>query len=460
MEQNVKKIDQAAAVRAWLNEKALPLAAVTAGHDFADLQPLKEILAQVRVVGLGEATHGTREFFQCKHRLVEFLVKEMGFTVFVIEGSYAACQRINEYVLYGQNDPAVALSGVGFWTWDTEEVAALIEWMRQYNLTQPAEHKVRFCGNDVQFVQAALDNVQSFLDRVAPERTELTGAALAPVAETQHRARSTPTHNDPERKAASLAALEQLIGWLEMHRVRLSRQTSATEFELALQQARVLLQFQECYGAPLNYRTMNRDLYMAENTAYIANVLYPDAKLVVWAHNGHIHKQAEVYEGQTLTSQGQYMAAIFGPAYYAFGFAFDGGTFLSRIMEQDPSQANIEAYVAGDLTEFTVGPAPEGSLDWHLASLGKGDLIVDFRGAPRCEAVQAWLRTPLSAWSMGSVFSPNWAREQQSTTEPPLAYDGIIFVERTTAARQNAGGAERRAAVTHRHERAVKKQGE
>ena len=64
-------------VIAWLGENAIPVKSVVAGNGFDDLQPLKDILKDVRLVGLGEATHGTREFFQFKHRLLEFLAQEI-----------------------------------------------------------------------------------------------------------------------------------------------------------------------------------------------------------------------------------------------------------------------------------------------------------------------------------------------------------------------------------------------
>ena len=84
---------------AWVRANAMPLASVEAGHGFADLEPLRHIIGDARIVSLGEATHGTREFFQLKHRLLEFCVSELGFTIFGIEASYPECLRINDYVL-------------------------------------------------------------------------------------------------------------------------------------------------------------------------------------------------------------------------------------------------------------------------------------------------------------------------------------------------------------------------
>ena len=85
------------AIVTLLRRQAIPLRSITAGSGFDDLMPLKEVLRDVRVVGLGEATHGTREFFQFRHRMLEFLVEEMGYTVLAVEGSYAAFMNINDY---------------------------------------------------------------------------------------------------------------------------------------------------------------------------------------------------------------------------------------------------------------------------------------------------------------------------------------------------------------------------
>jgi Erythromycin esterase homolog len=130
----------------------------------------------VRIVGLGGETHGTREFFQLKHRMVEFLVKEMGFRVFAIEASYSACQTINDYVMGRMNDGATALKSQGFWTWDTEEVLAMMDWMRAYNATVPPERRVQFAGFDIQVNNPGQAKLLEYLGRVAPERRADTEA--------------------------------------------------------------------------------------------------------------------------------------------------------------------------------------------------------------------------------------------------------------------------------------------
>ncbi|WP_395842540.1 erythromycin esterase family protein [Archangium violaceum] len=131
------------------------------------------MLKNVRVVALGEATHGTREFFQLKHRMFEFLVTRMGFTVFAIEAPFTGAWAINDYVLTGQGEPAAALAGLRFWTWQTEEVLALIHWMRAYNTSPEHPRKLKFYGVDMQAVhQEAARVVLAYLARVDPEHAE------------------------------------------------------------------------------------------------------------------------------------------------------------------------------------------------------------------------------------------------------------------------------------------------
>src|SRR6476620_3758937 len=117
----------------WIRANAIRLNTSEAGHGFADMQALKPLIGNARIVSLGEATHGTREFFQLKHRMLEFLATEMGFTIFSIEANMPEAYRLNDYVLNGVGDPAKLLRGMYFWTWNTEEVLDMIRWMRELN---------------------------------------------------------------------------------------------------------------------------------------------------------------------------------------------------------------------------------------------------------------------------------------------------------------------------------------
>ena len=157
----------------WIRGNAIPLSTPEAGRGFSDLQPLKAVIGDARIVALGEATHGSREFFQLKHRMLEFLATEMGFTVFSIEANLPEAYRLNDYVLEGAGDPAQLLRGMYFWTWDTEEVLVMIRWMREFN--QAGKGRVQFTGFDMQTPTVAAGIVRDFVSRY----DETYGATVA-----------------------------------------------------------------------------------------------------------------------------------------------------------------------------------------------------------------------------------------------------------------------------------------
>lgn len=149
----------------WLAEHAVPFDTVEADHGFQDLAPLKEMIGGARVVGLGEGTHGTREHFQLKHRLVEYLATELGFTLFAIEACMPESQALDPYVRGGEGDPGKLIGGMYFWTWHTEEVLAMVEWMRAHNA---AGGDLGFTGFDMQTPDVAMAKVVAFLEVVDP----------------------------------------------------------------------------------------------------------------------------------------------------------------------------------------------------------------------------------------------------------------------------------------------------
>jgi erythromycin esterase len=413
-----------AAVSRWLADAAIPLKTVLAEQGLEDLAPVAQILKDVRIVGLGEATHGTREFFQFKHRMTEFLVKELGYTVFALEASYAACLNINDYVLYGKGDPAQALASQKFWTWDTEEVRDLIAWMRRYNQTVPEARKVRFLGYDLQHLDQAFEVIPAFLARVAPDQVAVARAAFAPLQPTTGNVAALQRLTDPEKRQLR-AGLQSLLAYFALHEAWLAERSSRAEYETALQHTRTLLQLIDSYARPSDDPTKAnlRDRYMADNIAHIVHASSPGTRVVVWAHNAHVSYGA--YGGD---SMGARLREIYGQAYYAIGFAFNQGGFQSRNMDD-----------RSVLTDFTVPAAREGSIEWYLSQSRHPLFFVDLRRAAQ-GLVADWLRTPAPMRSVGSGFSPKAPERFESATSVGTWYDGLFYIDRTTPARPNPTG--------------------
>lgn len=413
----------------WLSQKALPLRSLTPGSEAGDLAPLQHMLQGVRVVGLGEATHGSREFFQCKHRLIEYLVKEMGFTVFGLEASAAACDKINDYVLYGKGNGKEALAGQKFWQWDTEEVYAMIEWMHDYNRAAGESRKVKFYGFDYQANDLAIEGLGAYLKKVAPGWMDSVATTLA-LMKTDNPQRPTYvkfyTLKSEERQSLA-ARVNAMFRYLTDHKAVLIERSSAREFEQAQRYARLLAQFTDTYGKDSYGKDdpesveATRDRYMAENIVQILRVEGKGARMVIWTHNGHAN--ARPY------NMGYYLRKTFGAEYYAFGFSFNQGAFQAL---------GITGKSTPTVQEFSVVPAFLGSVGWHLHQVGEKSFMVNLREAPTSGAVAQWLAAPHAMRSIGNGYGPG---NPAGYYNPPVvlkeAFDGLIFIEQVSRARPN-----------------------
>jgi erythromycin esterase-like protein len=175
--------DSEPALTDWIATHAVRIKTPAAGNGFDDLQPLKKVVGNARIVSLGEATHGTREFFQLKHRLVEFLASEMGFTIFSIEANMPEAYKLNDYVLNGNGDPAQLLRGLYFWTWDTEEVLDMIRWMREFN--KSGKGRIEFTGFDMQTPDVAQQIVSDFVAKNDSDYARLLAESVRQLKSSQ-----------------------------------------------------------------------------------------------------------------------------------------------------------------------------------------------------------------------------------------------------------------------------------
>ncbi len=416
------------AVHDWLARQAIPLRSIEAGSGFDDLAPLKLLFKDVRIVALGEATHGTREFFQFKHRMLEFLVTQMGFTVFAIEASYPDCLPIDDYVMFGKGDADKALAGQGFWTWNTQEVRDLIEWLRRYNSKQPEEKRVHFLGMDMQRYTRAFSIIREYLSKTAPDKLADAEAAMKPLWFDQGQPRTNEAVTSFRRARKKAGPLLDAFGaWFDQQREKLISRSSATDYAIARQHVRILQQYVFINASSVNARYRRRDTAMAGNVRWMFDFLGPETRMVLWAHNEHVQF------GRT-TAMGSHLRAAFGRAYYALGFDFNEGAFQSREMVGMSWRR---------LREFRIGPAPEGSIGWVFdrakQRLSSENFIINLRDAPSQGPVATWLMTSHRSYEIGAGFADDfWPGRNLRPQVLVKTYDGLIFINRTTRARPTA----------------------
>lgn len=404
-------------VIAWLHGHAVRLRTVRAGNGFDDLQSLKGIIGSARIVALGEATHGTREFFQLKHRMLEFLVQEMGFTIFAIEAPMPEAFDINEYVLTGKGDPERAIWGLSLWPWITEEVLDMIRWMRAYNQDDNHRQKIKFYGFDLQTTSRAVTEAIGYLRKLDPDQALLMEKSLAVIAdpflERDFRSQSR------DEKGALLDVAGGILARFDEHRDEYVRLTSVADWTLARQHLAIVVQNLESQASPPTLPT--RDSAMAANIRWILDQEGPDSRMVLWAHNGHI---ANIF--LSVGSMGWNLRKMFGTDLITFGFAFNRGSF--QAVDMPPSTAGRR--------EFSVDAAPEETLDGTLAAAGLSIAAVDLREIPRDGPVADWFNRPLATRNIGAGYSEQYAEAFFGPQFPQILthqFDAILFTENTTA---------------------------
>lgn len=409
--------DEEQEVIQWLAANAKPLLSVAPGAETADLQPLKQILDGVRVVGLGEGSHGTHEHFTMKHRLLEFLVKEMGYRTFAMEASYTAGLAVNRYLQTGEGDPKEVLRGLGFWTWDTEEVLAMLTWMRAYNESAPTDQRLQFVGFDVQVVDSGVALLYQYLEAVHPEELDRFKWHLDELRLST----MTMRERDAEYKETHLKELKALADLIERD---LGAPPSAPIDSVTAHKVAVnLYRYYEAIGVPTDDVTSSarRDAYMAETIGDLLAELGPTGKIVLWAHNGHV-ADAEPWMGSHLRKQ-------LGDAYYVLGLELHRGSI--RIIENQ-NQRRITG--PGPLT---IGEPPRESLQWVLNCAGLGNSLIDLRSSAKSPAFEAWQARKRPFWWFGAVIETKSPTAASQFLGRLTDFDGMIYIPESTAARPN-----------------------
>lgn len=361
--------------------------------------PLKEIVGDARIVALGEATHGTREFFQLKHRMLEFLVTEMGFSIFSIEANMPESYRMNDFVLKEEGDPAKLLKGMYVWLWDTEEVLDMVLWMREYN--RSGKGPVEFTGFDMQSPQVAMKIVRDFV-------AEADSDYLPAVANAVEMVRATRGSREVDPQIPF--EWEKVTKHLESLRSR-------SGLAWAIQNARIVQQGTQQAAAsrtdPVAAMAF-RDTSMAANVKWILDQS-DDAKIVLWAHNWHVMTGPDAGMGAALRE-------TYGDQLRTFGFAFNQGSFRAMSSNQD-------------VQSFKVSPAPAGSLDATLSASGMPLFALDLRDTPKTGPVPEWLGAKQLTRNIFQGYSPNVPGGNMFEQVITEGYDCLFFVDETSATR-------------------------
>ena len=411
-----------AAEVAWLRRALVPIPAATAAANASvktpDLAALGQLIGNARVVGLGEVTHGSGSIFEMKHRLIQYLVEQKGFTGFVLETS-ADCAPLNAYLQTGQGDPAALLSSFGIW--NTQEVLSLVRYLRAYNQHHAA--KVRLADMDMQ----RPDLVLARLRQQASPSDEFTLSHLRELTTTVAAlpagggADFDPFQHPDQPADARLQTLRRLLNELRAGldtRAKLVRQpgelTPAAQTGF-LHNLRLLEQGATFRCLPLKLGADYRDACMAENVAWLSQNLSPNpngapTKLAMWAHNAHVAISAQ---GQR--PMGEWLKTSFGAGYLALGFAFGQGSYTAE--------------GGGRMYTASAQPATPGTYEAWFQAANVPAFVLDMR---RLELTDdnAWLFQQQRFRDIGIQESSRNFRPHELRSE----FDAVLFQRISTPA--------------------------
>ena len=418
-----KRTKQAAARTSAMEEdirkQALPLS------DPADLDPLVERIGNARYVLLGEATHGTSEFYEWRAALSRRLIRERGFSFIAVEGDWPDCYRVNRYVkLYDDSGDTArevlhAFERWPTWMWANREVAELAEWLRDHNRRVAPARQAGFYGLDVYSLWDSMHAVVEYLESVDPALARAARSAyrcFEPYGEDAHEyARATaivPT--TCEREALSvLAALRDKAPEYrgDGHDAFFNAEQNALVARNAELYYRTMMR-----GGPMSWNV--RDTHMVETLERLMAHHGPNAKAIVWEHNTHVGDarftdmaRAGMFNvGQLVRQQHDADDVVI------VGFGTHRGTV-----------------VAGDewgapMRRMRVPPAREGSFEDVIHAAGQGDTMLLFNG--RDDGGIAGLDTPIGHRAIGVVYDPrneHWGN--YVPTIVPRRYDAFLHID-------------------------------
>ena len=404
----------------WLRRHAVPLESLDPTGTLDDLQAVRPMFEGARVVGLGEDNHGTREFFRVKHRLLRFLVEEMGFTRFAMEAPYATGRAVDDYVRFGCGQAGDVWTSLRYTTWDNTEIVDMIQWMRDYNAGVPEQRMIRFWGVDVTYTSGGAEFLRDFLARVAPQRLAAVEPVLDKLMESDDRFPNARTETDSDALAAGAPVLDDLIAFVRSDRDPLEEETSRDEVDSVEMLLTVMGQWSR-------NGDVSRSRHMGENLVQLLDRSAVDTKVVFWAHNSHIDRDWD--EGEP--SAGGVLSERYGPAYTPWRLDCAHGSLSARARDEG---------TFGSYGVEPVRPKPADSLAGCLDRTGLGNLAVDLRPGADLDAVAAWTATP--AWIPDEPSSPDEGPSASDVAQdlPTARYDGMVFVQEISPAHPTANG--------------------
>lgn len=388
-----------------------------------DLSPLLTDIGDAAYVLLGEASHGTHEYYTWRSAISKRLIEEKGFSFIAVEGDWPDCYKINRYVK-GYDDAGMTAVEVlkqfrrwPTWMWANWEVAALMEWLRDFNANKPVDKKIGFYGLDVYSLWESMEVMVNYLRKEDPKAAKLAIEAMRcfePYEEGQDYAKAMLT--------MSANCTDEVIRLLKAIQQRSQRYNHDREASLNTEMnARVIANAEKYYRSMVSFRDESwnlRDSHMVETLEAIMEFHGRNAKGIVWEHNTHVGdarytdmKDDGLWNvGQLVREKHQRKEGV-----YIVGFAsYEGTVIAGRLW-------------GGKMQEMDVPPAVKNSVEYLLHDELSDDRIILLRHN------KDRFNDYIGHRAIGVVYHPEHEKGNYVPTLLSSRYDALIYIDKTRA---------------------------
>ncbi len=408
-----------------INSSAIPLT-----FSLGDYDSLLDWIGDRSLVLLGEASHGTHDFYRERALITQRLIKEKEFKAVAVEGDWPDAYRVNRYVKGGAADanPVAALGGFTrfpSWMWRNMDVLAFVEWLRSFNdeMVQRGE-RVGFYGLDLYSLHASMRAVLNYLDKVDPESAQ---RARHRYACFDHYGEDAQAYGYASSFGMTKSCEDEVVQQLvEMRRRAADRASRDGRLDpddhlSAEQNARLVQNAERYYRSMFMGRAESwnvRDRHMAETLEWLRQNR-PRMKIVVWAHNSHLgDARATEMSAQGEINLGQLLRERYGSDTFLLGFTTHSGEVTAASEWDAPAERK------------RVPLALEGSYE----SLFHKTRIPSFLLLLQKGSVARTLSSPLLERAIGVIYRPETERlSHYFSCRLPNQFDAVIHIDRTKA---------------------------
>lgn len=397
----------------------------------ADFDPLLKRIGNARFVLIGEASHGTHEFYRLRAQITKRLISEKGFRAVAVEADWPDAYRINQFVRFEGEDQDAVDALAGFerfpaWMWRNADVLDFVGWLRNYNEKHP-RNRTGFYGLDLYSLHASIRAVLHFLDKVDSEAAR---RARYRYSCFEHFGEDTQAYGYAATFGLGKSCENEAISqWLELRQraADLSRrdgQVFPDEFFFAEQNARLVKNAEEYYRSMFHERIASwnlRDTHMAETLdALVQHLGAKDTKVVVWAHNSHLGDARATELGQQgELNIGQLVRQRYGKEAVLVGFSTFTGTVTAASAWDGPAERKH------------VRPALSGSYESLFHRSGNPNFLLLLDDGTK---VTNLLQQPRLQRAIGVIYMPQSERlSHYFHAQLPHQFDALLHLDETRA---------------------------